>query len=400
MGNSIILNEQQEIAKNKILNWWKNGREDKQFFTLAGYAGTGKTFLAKYIVSNYLEIPEEKVAFIAPTGKAASVLIQRGAYNATTIHKLIYNRVETEYKNEVNGKILKTKKAEFIKKPSIPNYKIIIVDEVSMVEEKIFEDLISFGIPMLCLGDPGQLKAIFKSNGILEKPDYTLTQIVRQEENNSIIKIATMARNGQNIPTGNYGNVLVLNKNLITEEQMKKLLLGADQILAGTNKTCRKVNQQIKEYLNLDKMKLNIGEKIICLVNNWDVYLDENENYSLVNGIIGTVEKTQIVNEEENLGKLNFKPDFLDETTKGLIFDNNIFDNGEFKYEFHQQCYLMDDMSYQVKKSFVGRQNSESEKKYRERLKSYMNQKRDALYSEQINFFQDAYCISVHKSQR
>ena len=85
----VILNQQQEEAKDKIINWWKYQREEKQYFVLSGYAGTGKTFLAKYIVSKYLEIPEEKVAFIAPTGKAASVLIQRGAFNATTIHKLL-----------------------------------------------------------------------------------------------------------------------------------------------------------------------------------------------------------------------------------------------------------------------------------------------------------------------
>ena len=58
----------------------------------------------------------------------------------------------------------------------------------------------------------------------LNKPDYNSTQIVRQEEDNAIVKLATMARNGQPIPTGNYGNVIVMNKkkNMITEAQMKK----------------------------------------------------------------------------------------------------------------------------------------------------------------------------------
>ena len=88
---------------------------------------------------------------------------------------------------------------------------------------------------------------------MLEKPDYNLTQIVRQEENNAIVRLAAMARNKQVIPTGNYGNVIVMNKNMITEAQMKKLMLGADQILAGTNKTCRKINDKMKEYLGLEK---------------------------------------------------------------------------------------------------------------------------------------------------
>ena len=43
----IKLNEQQEIAKNMIKDWWINKRDEKQYFVLAGYAGTGKTFLVK-----------------------------------------------------------------------------------------------------------------------------------------------------------------------------------------------------------------------------------------------------------------------------------------------------------------------------------------------------------------
>ena len=153
----IKLNEQQETAKNLIKDWWENKRDEKQYFVLAGYAGTGKTFLVNYLIKYVLEIPIEKVTYVAPTGKAASVLVQRGASNATTIHKLIYNRIEKEYENEINGKIIKTKRFEFVKKPSIPNYKLIIVDETSMVEKKIMEDLLSFGIPMICCGDAGQL---------------------------------------------------------------------------------------------------------------------------------------------------------------------------------------------------------------------------------------------------
>lgn len=208
-----------------------------------------------------------------------------------------------------------------------------------------------------------------------------------------------MARNNQPIPTGNYGNVIVMNKNMISPEHMKMLILNADQVLAGTNKTCKKINDQTKEYLDMDLHKLNVGEKIICLVNNWDVELDENGDYSLVNGIIGNVTSTKGIVSDGNIGKLSFKPDFIDNETKGLLYDKTIFEKGEFQYQFHQKAYLMDDGSYQIKKEFLGRQNNETELEYRNRLKEYAIQKRDAIYSEEINFFQDAYCISVHKSQ-
>ena len=160
--SEVKLNDQQEIAKDLIVDWYLNKTHEKLVFTLAGYAGTGKTFLINYIIKNCLDIPLHKVAFIAPTGKAASVLTQRGCLNACTVHKLIYNRIEKESQTEINGKIIKTKRFEFVKKPNIPKYKLIILDEVSMVSEKMMEDLISFGIPILCCGDVGWFGSVNK----------------------------------------------------------------------------------------------------------------------------------------------------------------------------------------------------------------------------------------------
>jgi len=83
----------------------------------------------------------------------------------------------------------------------------------------------------------------------------------------------------------------------------------------------------------MEPNKINKNEKIICLMNNWDIELEDD--YSLVNGIIGYVEDFKIVNQELSLGTLDFKPDFLDETTADIIFDNTIFETNEFKYPFH-----------------------------------------------------------------
>ena len=105
-------------------------------------------------------------------------------------------------------------------------------------------------------------------NGLLKKPDVNLTQIVRQAEDNMIIKIATMARNGQPIPTGNYGNVIVINKNYLTEENYKNIVTKADQVLCGTNRMRKELNHRIKGYLGLNQNNINIGEKVICLLNN------------------------------------------------------------------------------------------------------------------------------------
>ena len=57
---------------------------------IAGYAGSGKSTLIKFIISALDVNPEEEVCYVAFTGKAATVLQQKGCPNATTAHKLLY----------------------------------------------------------------------------------------------------------------------------------------------------------------------------------------------------------------------------------------------------------------------------------------------------------------------
>ena len=394
----IVLNKEQEEAKELIVKWYNNGFPEKLCFVLTGYAGTGKTFLVNHIVQDVLHL--NNVAYVAPTGKAASVLIQRGAINASTIHKLIYNRVEMEHTTVINGKTIKTKKFEFVKKPNIPNYQLIVVDETSMVDKKMMEDLISFGKPLLCGGDLGQLPAIDKANDLLDKPDYNLTTIVRQSEDDMIVKLATNARHGIPIKTGNYGNVKVVNKNLLSHESMKSILTKADQIICGTNKTRMKINREIKTYFGLDTNKINEGEKIICLLNNWEKELDILGEYYLVNGIIGHASNIKFNTGVYDVGLLTFTPDFLSESTPDLPFDTNIFTSAQkFKYQMHQQLYFMDDGSYELKDPFLPKDTKESNDEYNNRLKNYARLRRDSLYTELLNFFDSAYCISCHKAQ-
>lgn len=394
---NIILNEEQEKAKELIIDWFKNNSQNKLIFTLSGYAGTGKTFLINYILK-VLEMKPYEVAYIAPTGKAACVLIQRGAFQASTIHKLIYNRVKIEYETEVNGKKIKSSRFEFVKKPSIPNYKLIIIDEISMVEKKILEDVLSFGIPLLCCGDEGQLPPIFESNGLLDHPDARLTKIMRQAEGNAILKIAEMARQNIPIPLGNYGNVIVTRKNLLKEEQIKKLMLKSDQILCETNRTRVSLNQQMKSFLNFEKNKLNENEKIICLLNNWGTYMDDEMNFFLVNGVIGFVKSFEETNKTE-IGKLTFQADFLNDECTGLLYDKNVFANNEFKYDFNTYIYILEDGTIEVKEPFKKKTKEETKEQYMSRLSEYMKLKNKIISTEQLNFFDTAYAITVWKSQ-
>src|SRR5262249_40875325 len=84
----------QETALNAVANWLNDGpgtRGTPLLFRLFGYAGTGKTTLARHLAAHI----DGEVKFAAFTGKAALVMRAKGCGGASTIHSLIYRARES-----------------------------------------------------------------------------------------------------------------------------------------------------------------------------------------------------------------------------------------------------------------------------------------------------------------
>lgn len=270
-------NDQQSEALKKVFKWIKKYRtstdrtylNNNQIFRLFGHAGTGKTTLAKYIAEAIINgengIPAGEVLFAAYTGKAAFRLYQKGCENSSTVHSLIYKPNIDEETGKVLGYTL-----NYTGSP-LRSAALLILDEVSFVDETMAKDVLSFGTPVLCLGDPGQLPPV-KGEGyfINAQPDYMLTDIARQAKDNPIIYLATLARKGEKIKPGKYGESLILPYGSDFEDEM---LLESDQILCGTNDTRRSLNARYRKLKGLDKIDPfypTKGERLICLKNNKD----------------------------------------------------------------------------------------------------------------------------------
>ena len=326
------LTADQKNADSLIKDWYYNST--RQVFVLAGYAGTGKSTLLKYSITETLGlIPDQSVAFVTPTGKAATVLIRQGI-SATTLHRLIYQSITQETEIEVNGKKIKIEKLSFKRRENIDkSIKLIVLDEASMVSDDVMYDLLQFGVKMIICGDNAQLPPVEGLNTYLKEPDFTLRQIVRQQLDNPIIKLSQMAREGIYIPYGRYGDsVSVLNKRFFTGEKRRHCLTIADQIICGINKTRTAINNEIRSMLNRGPFPES-GDKLICTLNNWEQFIDSDFRFNLVNGIIGTV-YNPFYDSSTGIGFMQFKVDFLDELCpEALPFDTGIFTDGRYLYK-------------------------------------------------------------------
>ena len=251
---------QQDEALKAVSQWLKDGKTP--VFRLFGYAGTGKTTLARY----FAEHVDGDVLFAAFTGKAAQVLRSRGASNARTIHSLIYRpKGEEEVEDEVTGKTSVTPMFSINRQSPLAKAALIVIDECSMVDEALGRDLMSFGRPILVLGDPGQLPPVSGGGFFTDhEPDCLLTEIHRQARDNPIIQLALRVREGQDLAYGDYGAAKVISKRDVTQE----LVLDADQVLVGTNRTRRRYNQRLRELKGFTAAYPQSGDKLVCLRND------------------------------------------------------------------------------------------------------------------------------------
>ena|SRR5688572_16396166 len=213
---------QQDAALKGAAAWLKAKPGNRTpIFRLFGYAGTGKTTLAKHIAQDV----DGKVLFAAFTGKAAQVMRNKGCEGASTIHSLIYRPLDSSEQ---------IPSFELFDDAPASKAKLIVIDECSMVDAELARDLKSFGVPLLVLGDPAQLPPIQGGGYFTEaEPDAMLTEVHRQALGDPIIKLSMDIREGRSLAPGDYGETQVVTREDLDPERVLK----ADQVLVGRNAT-------------------------------------------------------------------------------------------------------------------------------------------------------------------
>ena len=265
---------------------------------------------------------KKKIAFCSFTGKATSVLKTKlkeaGALlksdSCSTIHSLIYTPILDK-----GGQISGWERSLTL------DTDLIVIDEGSMVNALIWNDLRAFRVPILVLGDHGQLPPVEGSFNLMESAHFRLESIVRQANNNPIIRLSRHVREGGSIPFGNFGTVH--KYSLADTDAWDKfetiVSRPADEYLCicGTNRTRIGLNQRIRGLKDFEGEGPQTNDRVICLKNN--------HAKTIYNGMIGTVKRIK------EQGAHWYDTEVLfDEATK--------FEGKILKYQFNQPKTLRD----------------------------------------------------------
>lgn len=264
-GPGFEFNAQQKEAMGDVEHWfkgWRTKRHRKQLFRLGGFAGTGKTSVAQTIAQTVAAMVgrdvQGAVVFIAPTGKAASRLRQKGCKGAMTLHQFVYN---VAGEDEDGDPI-------FVGKGCVDAAPVLVImDESSMVGGRDLRQVMEYGFPILQLGDTGQVDPVNAECVFTEESlDYQLTDIMRQGALSNIIRASMFVRKGKRIPPREYEDMLVTDLEATTEDLLK--YVGEDaQILCSYNNTREAGNAKVRAALGFTGLLPMIGEKIVCTAN-------------------------------------------------------------------------------------------------------------------------------------
>ena len=307
----ILTNGQEKGLKVAIERY----RHKEPYTVIAGPAGSGKSSLVRFII-DALDLPEDKVVYITYTGKASLVLRNKGCHNAITAHKLLYHA-----KEKPDGTF------EFKPKKHLDyDYKIIVLDECSMLPEDMWTLLLSHNVHVIALGDKEQLPPVDGDSKLLDNPHVILDEVVRQALDSPIIRLSVDIREGKWLEYGGPKECRVMPPERVSD----KLLMGADQVLCGKNITRHCLNERLRkikfgeQYAN----KPLEGDKIICLKNDWGTLADNEE--LLINGMVGVLNNIKL--EDGRLYKPAMTADFTSNNNglyKDLRMDYKIFTEKE-----------------------------------------------------------------------
>jgi exodeoxyribonuclease-5 len=298
--------------------------------TLGGYAGTGKTTVIAMLRHELDDArPDLRVAFCSYTGKASQVLRLTLTENGTllpqdscgTIHALLYTPLMDD-----DGGIKGWYRSKEIQAD------LIILDEASMVTDSIWQDLLSTDIPIIAVGDHGQLPPVEGSFNLMKKPDLLLEHIHRQAEGNPIIKLAEEARKTGKIPVGVFSDGVrklsyATHEASDIDDLVDHLLSNLHEdmlLLCGYNKTRVSLNRSVRQKLGRESDEPEGGDRVVCLKNTY-----KNPGGPIYNGMVGRIEYIEPDGEHWYATSIDFPED-------GRTFDGRIS-----RHQFNQSSVVM-----------------------------------------------------------
>lgn len=297
--------EMDELQMHAVKECIRNG-----LFILTGGPGTGKTTTINMII-RYFESEGLDIFLAAPTGRAAKRMTETTGFEARTIHRLL----------ELNSALSEDDghRVSFERNEDNPlEADVVIIDETSMVDVRIFQALLKAIVPgtrLILVGDASQLPSVGPGQVLRDLldsqcfPGVVLQKIYRQDESSDIVMNAHRINRGEAIRMDNQSKdffVLERNDPSVIYKHMIQLIrdklpgyVNASpydvQVLTPMRKGplgCETLNGILQKYLNppdpskaehvVGENVYRVGDKVMQVRNNYQLEWEIVGKYNIV----------------------------------------------------------------------------------------------------------------------
>lgn len=336
-GNIITFNSEQFDGLKKIKHWLKNG---ETFFTLAGYAGTGKSTIIKKVLDDY----RYGVVVSAPTHKAKKVVMNTTGEEGQTLHALLGLRPDVDLDNFNPN----NPKFNPIALPRITDYNFVIIDEASMINQELYDLIIdktrNSRTKVLFMGDPAQIPPVGEKESVVFNQTtnlfHQLTKIERQNDTNPLAFVYDALRNNLKKLDGGFerksnmnelgeGVIFTVNKRKFREAILEKYKsddfkkdTDFAKVIAWKNETVMMSNRVIREeLLGKDTDIVEIDD----ILMGYRSVTNEKQNSNIIENSADyrVVKKNEL--EENAYGIMGYRVQIREDLARGLYKHQDIF---------------------------------------------------------------------------
>jgi len=279
------LNEDQKKSFDSLVDFITDLNDDS-IYVLKGWAGTGKTYTISLLVRYVLEVIQPtrlwyKVGVTGPTNKSVRVIkkatgISSSRVQFQTVHKIL----GLSEKITSDGQQIFVNDGDF--KPQIRTLKLLIVDEVSMLSDDLFEELLKYRdkTKIIFMGDPAQIPPVGRPDCIPFRDELlegyriktlNLRQIMRQKEGNPIIESSVKIRK-------NIGNS---NSGISPENKINQIGEGVEFVNLNSPESRSSFRVILEKYFKTDRFK---DDPEYCKIIGW-----RNKTISSMNDLVRKV---------------------------------------------------------------------------------------------------------------
>lgn len=293
------LTRDQKNAMLKLAMWLKWAKEEQKknrhmlgltkppVFRLFGLAGCGKT-----TCSVAVKLLGLRPLYVSFTNRAVGVLMSKGCWPAKTVHSILYDvyddganmspqhmQMQQDYLAAVEAGVPPSERPPLPPVKSsvgwdrrewsdiqeiVAGHDCIVVDEASMIGNTMGEDLEFIGLPIIGVGDPGQLKPVGDYPYFDPRsPDVLLTEVLRTD--GDILDIAAHVRRGGSFTEKPIG------EDFEVRRKADPSWFDVDQVLCGIHDKRRELNKHIRRLKGYGGFIPNVGEKICVVSNNKEI---------------------------------------------------------------------------------------------------------------------------------